>query len=89
MTYSDKTIPDRIRTARILRGHSQEALARLLGSHQEVVSRWESGKSVPQAEKLLRIAQSLRVSQLWLAFGQGPLEEGAPACSCEGPAVQP
>lgn len=74
MTFESSTIPERIKTARVLRGMSQHALARTLGTKQSAVWIWEQGKGTIRPETLLKIATALQVPMLWLAFGEGPME---------------
>jgi transcriptional regulator with XRE-family HTH domain len=74
MTFAVATIPERIRTTRILRGFSQRALARRLNVNQAMVWSWESGAHEPSPASLLKISQALQLSMLWLAFGQGAIE---------------
>lgn len=82
MAFATATIPERIRSARLLRGFSTRAFAREARTQQGNVWQWEAGKTVPRPETLLRIAETLRVNMLWLTFGEGPMEiqnENAPA----------
>lgn len=74
MTFESSTVPERIKTARILRGMSQHALARAMGTKQSAVWTWEHGKTDLRPETILKIATALRVPMLWLAFGEGPIE---------------
>lgn len=47
-----------IRRVRVRAGLSQTELARLLGTKQPVVSRWESGRDEPRLSTLSRIARA-------------------------------
>ena len=51
-----------IKTRRIKAGLSQIALADLLGVNQTAISQWETGYSLPSADKLPRLAQALGCS---------------------------
>ena len=74
MTFETKTFADRAKTARFLRGLSQDNLSRKAQCTPETVSRWEKGTSFPRPSKLLRLAASLKVNVLWLAMGEGPMD---------------
>lgn len=56
------TLAEKIYQARKKAGLSQEALADALGVTRQAVSKWETGKSVPDTENLRRMAQVLAVS---------------------------
>ena len=60
------TLAEKIYQARKKAGLSQEALADALGVTRQAVSKWETGKSVPDTENLRRMAQVLAVSALSL-----------------------
>ena len=68
-----KTFSDRLKHARLLRGHTQKALARLARISQSAIGSYESGlrHSSRSARKL---AQVLKVEVEWLETGKGPLE---------------
>lgn len=51
-----------IRTLRRSAGLAQEQLAEQLGVSRQAVSKWESGRSIPDAERLLALAQAFSVS---------------------------
>ena len=55
-------ISENIKRARKEKGMSQEELAVRLSVVRQTVSKWESGRSVPDAEMLIRIAGILEVS---------------------------
>jgi transcriptional regulator with XRE-family HTH domain len=68
-----KTFSDRLKHARLLRGHTQKALARLGRISQSAIGSYESGlrHSSRSARKL---AQVLKVEVEWLETGKGPME---------------
>ncbi len=56
------TIGQQIKKYRIERGYTQEKLGGLIGVTTQAVSKWERGSSMPDAELIPHIAQSLGVS---------------------------
>ena len=62
-------IADRIQTLRKARGLSQEELADQLGVSRQAVSKWESGQSVPETEKIVLMSDILHVSTDYLLKG--------------------
>ncbi|MGS1008686.1 helix-turn-helix domain-containing protein [Achromobacter anxifer] len=68
-----KTFSDRLKHARLLRGHTQKDLARLARISQSAIGSYESGlrHSSRSARKL---AQVLKVEAEWLETGKGPME---------------
>ena len=48
-----------IKTARSAKGISQEALAAELGIDRSAIAKWETGKSLPRAELLPKLADIL------------------------------
>lgn len=71
---------ERIARLRREQGWSQEELAQQLGVSRQSVSKWESGQSVPDLDKVLRLSEIFGVSTDYL------LKEPLPA---EVPAAQP
>lgn len=71
--YPDKptALRERISTLRAAHGLSQDALAERLGVSRQAVSKWETGRAVPELDKLLGISRQFGVSLNWLA-GEGP-----------------
>lgn len=70
------TLADRLTTAMSERNISQAELARRCGVSQPSVHGWLSGKAkFLRGENLLRAAAALRVSEEWLATGQGDMEQ--------------
>ncbi len=56
------TIGNNIQKYRQRLGLSQQSLADTLFVSQQAIQKWETGKSVPQADKISEIAKILRVS---------------------------
>lgn len=51
-----------IKSLRIKKGISQDALAKLLGTTQAAVAMWEAGTRMPRADKLPKLAEVLGCS---------------------------
>lgn len=64
-----KSIGDRLRHARKLKGLNQADLAERVGVSQPAVANWESGVHDPRRVMLAKIADVLGVSREWLAGG--------------------
>ena len=64
---------DNLKTLRRARGLSQEELAGRLHVTRQTISKWENALSVPDAERLLRLAEELEVPGSRLLGG--PVEE--------------
>ena len=60
------TIGEKISLRRRTAGLSQEALAARLGVSRQAVSRWETGESLPDAEKIVQLCTG--AVQLYRAF---------------------
>lgn len=58
------------------KGYSQEELAYLLGISRQSVSKWESGSSIPELERLIEIADLFKVSLDELVKGEKAVEQG-------------
>lgn len=56
----------RITEARVARGWSQERLAEAIGTTQQTVQRWESGKVDPKVGKVQEISAALGVTVSYL-----------------------
>jgi len=67
-----ETFAERLRHARLLRGLSQETLARACGLSQSAISSYENGTR-QSPKKLLSLAQVLEVDIYWLSRGQGDM----------------
>ena len=70
------SLAEKIYQARKKAGLSQEALADALGVTRQAVSKWETGKSVPDTENIRRMAQVLAVSADYF-LGEAPAPESA------------
>ena len=64
------TIGDRIKGKRKSQGLSQETLGDMLNVSRQTVYKWETNQSVPELDKLLRIAELFDVSIGWLTTGE-------------------
>jgi transcriptional regulator with XRE-family HTH domain len=80
------TTISRLRTAH---GMSQGDLAEALDVSRQSVSKWETGASVPELEKLVKLAQLFEISLDELVTGQPPRETGAPPPSEVSPPSSP
>ena len=69
------TLADKIHEARKRAGLSQEELADRLGVTRQAVSKWETGKSVPDTENIRRMTVVLAVSADYF-LGSGSTEAG-------------
>lgn len=68
-----KTFSDRLKHARLLRGYTQEELARLARISQSAIGSYES--SLRQSSRSARkLAQVLKVELEWLETGKGSME---------------
>ena len=72
------SIGQRIRFARAELGLTQVALANMCEIAPTQFSRYESGRSTPRPETIVKIASALNVSPEWLSTGQGPIESNNP-----------
>jgi len=67
----------RLSRAREAAGYSERQFANYLGVRRETLRAWETDRSEPRANRLLKIAGLLNVSPSWLMEGIGPgPEEG-------------
>ena len=71
------TISDRIRELRRKRGISQEELAEQLGISRQAVSKWESGQSMPDLDKIILLSDYFDVTTDYLLKGIQPTEPQA------------
>ena len=53
---------DRLQECRVKAGYTQESLATELGIEKKQISRWETGSTIPGADRLAQIATLLNVS---------------------------
>ena len=72
------TIGDRIRIARERLGLTQSDVARELKVKPQTVQQWESGQTSPRPKRIHKLAEVLKVSDVWLLTGQGPMRADAP-----------
>ncbi|MCI1966126.1 MAG: helix-turn-helix domain-containing protein [Oscillospiraceae bacterium] len=56
------TFAEKLYALRKKRGMSQEELANAIGVSRQAVSKWESGQSLPETEKLIRVSELFEVS---------------------------
>lgn len=69
----DKFLCERIASARIAKGFSEQQLAKRLGVKVSSVEQWESGEESPRANRLNQLAGVLNVSIMWLMAGDESL----------------
>ena len=82
------TLADKIQQQRKMKGWSQEELADKTGVSRQAVSKWESGQSVPDLEKILLLSDLFSVTTDYLlkdeqsekAPAESPREEEMPSC---------
>ena len=80
-------LADKIVNLRKRAGWSQEELANQLGVSRQSVSKWESGASIPDLEKILRLSQIFGVSTDFLL--RDDVEPEQPSMEPELPPAQP
>lgn len=82
---------DKITNLRKKAGWSQEELAHQLGVSRQAVSKWESGSSIPDLDKILRLSQLFEVSTDYLLLDEMepelPQAEPEPVPILDGPQV--
>lgn len=82
-------LADKIMNLRKKAGWSQEELAHQLGVSRQAVSKWESGSSIPDLDKILRLSQLFEVSCDYLLLDEIepdlPQEEPEPTPILDGP----
>ncbi|MDY0308549.1 MAG: helix-turn-helix transcriptional regulator [Castellaniella sp.] len=83
-----ETFAERLRHARLLRGLSQESLARACGLSQSAISSYENGTR-QSPKKLLSLAQVLEVDIYWLSRGQGSMTPSSGATVSLGESAWP
>ena len=66
---------DKIYYLRKRSGMSQEELAETLGVSRQAVSKWETGESSPDINKLLALSKTFEVTTDWLLSDEDPNEE--------------
>ncbi|WP_243111222.1 helix-turn-helix domain-containing protein [Acutalibacter sp. 1XD8-33] len=68
---------DRIQSLRKARGLSQEELAERLGISRQAVSKWESGQSMPELDKVTALSDCFGVTTDYLLKGVEPEKQEA------------
>ena len=71
----DMTIQEKILYCRKRASLSQEALAEKIGVSRQAISKWETGESVPEINKLLLLANTFGVTADWLLSDDEPEEQ--------------
>ena len=71
LRYNQPMLSQRLKTARALRGMSQQSVALSLNppKHRQSIGQYESGGDMPDLKTVEQLAQVLDVSPSWLAFG--------------------
>ena len=72
------TLADRIQHLRKAKGISQEELADQIGVSRQAVSKWESGQSSPDLEKIILLSDFFDVATDYLLKGMEPLPKENP-----------
>lgn len=75
----------RLQKLRRERGLSQENLAEKLGVSRQAVSKWESGQTTPDLEKLVALTELYQVSMDYLVKGKETSKEKAPEPEAPAP----
>ena len=63
-------IGERIRQLRSEKGMSQEQLAEALHISRQAISKWETGESIPDTERVMLLCRVLDISADYLLFGK-------------------
>ena len=61
-----ETLGDKLKKARKIKGFSQLQIAKQIGTYQQRYQNWETNKSTPGNEFLVKIANATGVSVQWL-----------------------
>ena len=80
MTATDMKIAERIQQLRKSKGLSQEQLAAQLDVSRQAVSKWESGQSVPELDKIILMSNLFETTTDYLLKGVEPT--AAPKYCC-------
>lgn len=67
----DENFPHRVASCRARLGLTQSELASKIGVVQRMIAAYEIGESKPRMKVLIKLAQTLGVSEEWLSSGQG------------------
>ena len=78
-------LSDRIQLLRKARGLSQEELSVHLGVSRQAVSKWESGQSLPDLERIVDLSAFFGVTTDYLLTGAAPPEPPAKEKADLGP----
>jgi transcriptional regulator with XRE-family HTH domain len=81
---ADNEFGKRLRAARRAKGRSQREIAELFGVKRESVALWESGRTMPQAGKLRRLAAYLGISLDALVASEKMVVSGKPDKTSQG-----
>lgn len=73
MTYGTSNFSERLRTARIAQGMTQDEFAIAIHGKVRSVSRWETGRANPRASAIKKITSVLKIVPIWLLRGEGPM----------------
>lgn len=68
---------------------SQEVLAEKLGVSRQAVSKWETGESAPELNKMLPLAEALNTSVDWLLSPDDPAQEPEAAPQTDNKGTHP
>lgn len=71
-------LSQRLALALETKGVSQAELARRMEVNPSTASHWITGRRIPDIATVDGIADKLGVNRAWLAFGDGPMADGAP-----------
>ena len=74
---NQSTLGSRIEQARVQIGLTSSQLANRAGVRSKTLENWESDRSEPRAEKLIKLSGILQVPLIWLLTGETP--EGSKA----------
>ena len=69
-------IGERIQQLRKQKGLSQEELGEQVGVSRQAVSKWESGQSMPEADKLILLRECLETTTDYILTGEEPVRSG-------------
>ena len=72
----ESTLGSRIDQARSATGLSPSQLSRRIGVKRQTLENWETDRSEPRADKLLKLAGILQVPLIWLLTGETPDNTG-------------
>ncbi|MDD4774511.1 MAG: helix-turn-helix transcriptional regulator [Eubacteriales bacterium] len=67
-------LADRIQNLRKLKGITQETLADTLGVSRQAVSKWESGQSEPESDKIIGMSEYFGVTTDYILKGTEPVK---------------